>query len=241
MFVTRMKFVLLAFGLIAGGAVVAAQQAGRPEGKRGSRPVNVRLTGPAAARSGGAEDDAAALTKEMEQLEFGLLQDEVTLLRQQVSDALKNKVQYETSTALQDPRTGEDVRRAYTTAREVYLMKARELAAQRRKLGADAEPPKGGAEPSGKAASGADGGKDHAASPSGSQAAAAAIGSIDIDAVFKRSAKVQRSQEVRRRALDDARLHLAELQRDAEQIASLIPKFVPDSPDRRAGRTSSAI
>ncbi len=60
MFVTRIKFAVLACGLIAGGAVVAAQQAGRTRDAT-PRPASASVTTAAAARSDGTEDDEAAL------------------------------------------------------------------------------------------------------------------------------------------------------------------------------------
>ena len=61
---------------------------------------------PAAARHDGPADDAGAVAREMAQLEVGLLEDEVKLIRSQASDALKIKVQYETSVSNVDPRPG---------------------------------------------------------------------------------------------------------------------------------------
>ncbi len=154
MFMTRIKFALLAFGLIASGAVVAAQQAGRPAERRAPRTVSVRATGPVAARSDGPADDAAADAQEISRLELDLLDAEVKLLRDQVNEALKLKVQYETSVSEVPPNAARDAGLAYERARLVYLEKARALASQRRRLGAAAEPPKGGSETDGEGRAG---------------------------------------------------------------------------------------
>jgi RNA polymerase sigma factor (sigma-70 family) len=234
MFMTRIKFALLAFGLVAGGAVVAAQQAGRTHETRTSRPVNVRSTGPAAARVDGSEDDAAADAKEMARLELDLLDAEVGQLRGQVNEALKTKVQYDTSASEVPPNAAREAGLAYEKARAVYLEKARALASRRRRTGLAAEPPKGGADASGKAAPGAEGSHDPMPSPSGSQAAGAVIGSIDMDAVFKRWVQVGRSQKAQKAALDAARKRLAKLQADAESGRARMQRLGPDSAEYRA-------
>ena len=131
MFVTRIKVAVLACGLIAGGAVVAAQQVSRVPRSTSPRPASV----PAAARPDGTADDAGAVAREMAQLEVGLLDDEVKQIRSQLSDALKVKVQYETSVSNVDPKAWEEADAAYLKAREVYLKKARELASARRRVG----------------------------------------------------------------------------------------------------------
>src|SRR5262249_8000464 len=160
-----------------------AQQAGRrPEGAT-PRPVKIRAAAPAAARSDGPEGDAA-LAQEMQQLELGLLEDEVKLLREQVSGALKDKVQYETSPSRTDPKASEDAELAYTKAGEVYLRKAYDLASVRRRLGKVEEPPKAEPRASGDAAPGEDRAGDRKAGGSGSHASGAAVGSIDLEAVL---------------------------------------------------------
>jgi Skp family chaperone for outer membrane proteins len=237
MFVTRIKFVLLAFGLFVGGAVVAAQQTGRPHETRTPRPVNVRSTGPVAARPDGSEDDAAADAKEMARLELDLLDAEVGQLRSLVNDALKTKVQYDTSVSEVPPNAVREAGLGYEKARAVYLDKARALASQRRRTGLAAEPPKGGsdASASGKAAPGAEGSHDHAPpSSSGSQTAGAVIGSIDMDVVFKNYVKVRRSQEAQKAALDAARKRLAKLQADVESSRARMQRLGPDSAEYRA-------
>jgi len=72
MIVTKIKFTVLACGLIASGAVVLAQQAGRvPEPE--ARPARAGLTGSQAARSDPLDDSAAdnaAVARELGQLDF---------------------------------------------------------------------------------------------------------------------------------------------------------------------------
>ena len=94
MFVTRIKFAVLACGLIAGGAVVAAQQAGRTHDAT-PRPASVRATTIAAARSDGTEDDEAAVAREMAGLELDLMEEEVKQLRVQVDNALQARMHLE--------------------------------------------------------------------------------------------------------------------------------------------------
>jgi Skp family chaperone for outer membrane proteins len=231
MFMTRIKFALLAFGLITGGAVVAAQQTGRPAERRTPRPVTVRSTGPVAARADGTEDDAVADAQEIARLELELLDAEVGQLRGLVTEALKTKVQYDTSVSEVPPNAAREAGLAYDKARAVYVDKARALANLRRRQGPGGEPPKGGSEAKGKAApsADADGGKDKAPSSSSSQAAGAVIGSIDMDAVFRQYIKVRRSKERLDAMLNDAREHLAKLKEDAKAIHAKMQRFSPGS------------
>jgi Skp family chaperone for outer membrane proteins len=162
MFVKRISCAALAGGLIVVGAVVAAQQSGRPPD-----PL------PATARPGDADEDPAAVAREIAQLEVDLLDAEVKLVRAQVDEALKARVQYETSTSTADPKAWEEAEAAYRKARAVLLEKTRTLAIARRRVG-KAEEAK--------------------AEPKAPKAAAtgAAVGSIDINAVLERYAGTRR-------------------------------------------------
>jgi RNA polymerase sigma factor (sigma-70 family) len=231
MFMTRIKVFFLTCGLIAGGAVVAAQQAGRPGETATPRRADTRAAA-VAAPAAGAEDEAAAVAGEIAELEFGLLQDEVALLRQQVGDALKNKVVYETNPARQDPRTGDDIQRAYMIARDAYLQRARDLAAQRLRTGPPGRLLRGAPGATTKAAPGTDGVKDHPPSASGSQAAAAAVGSIDLDAVFKRYEKASRAQARIDALREERRAQEARFDADDKELLARVNRAAPGSSQR---------
>src|SRR5262249_42673844 len=108
MFMTRIKFGFVVFGLFARGGSRVARQGGPPRETRASRPVYVRSTGPVAARVDGPEDDAAADAKEMARLELDLLDAEVRQLHDQVNEALKTKVQYDTSVSEVPPKAADE-------------------------------------------------------------------------------------------------------------------------------------
>jgi Skp family chaperone for outer membrane proteins len=194
--------------------------------------VNIRAAAPAAARSDGPEGDAA-LAQEMQQLELGLLEDEVKLLREQVSGALKDKVQYETSPSRTDPKASEDAELAYIKAREVYLRKAYDLASVRRRLGKVEEPPKAEPRASGDAAPGEDRAGSRKSGGSGSHASGAAVGSIDLEAVLKQYARVRRIHERLNADRAEANERFAKHQTEADAIASRMGRLQPGGADDR--------
>jgi Skp family chaperone for outer membrane proteins len=173
----------------------------------------------------------------MAKLELDLLDDEVKLLRTQVSDALKDLVQYETSPSRADPKAWDDAKGVYARAREVYLRKARELAAARRRLGLVEEPSKADAKSPATAATAT--GDDHSAdrktaasNPPG--AAAAVVGSIDIEAVLDRSGWARRLDEQTNADRARAKERLATLQAEARAITAMMNQLEPGSADHRA-------
>ena len=91
-----------------------------------------------------------------------------------MSDALKTRVQYETSLTTADPRAWQDADAAYRKARTVLVEKTRELAIAKRRTGKTDES---------KAETKASGEASHAP----------AIGSIDIGALLDRSPAARRS------------------------------------------------
>jgi Sigma-70, region 4 len=69
MFSTRIQLVLVACGLIAGGAVVAAQQAGPTRREKATPPpTSARAIEADAPRSGDSEEDEAVVAQEMAEL-----------------------------------------------------------------------------------------------------------------------------------------------------------------------------
>ena len=160
-------------------------------------------------------------------VELGLLKDEVEQLRVQVSNALQRRMQLENESS-QGDRSGRELvrpaREAYELAVQAYLEKARELATRRRKAGRAEEPRTPERE--------ADGPQAHAA--------AAAVGSIDMDAVFKRYTKVVEAHKRYAADADSRRARLRLFQVDAEEAAALMQKFVPGSKDHVAAEARLA-
>ena len=119
----------------------------------------------------------------------------------------------------QGDRSGRELvrsaREAYELSVNAYLEKARELASRRRKAGRAEEPRTAERE--------ADGPATHAA--------AAAVGSIDMDAVFKRYAKVVEAHKRYAADADSKNARLRLLDADAEAEAARGQKLVPGSKD----------
>ncbi len=231
MFLTRIKLVLVACGLIAGGAVVAAQQAGQPPDAAAPRPAIARVAAMVAPQSDEPEDDDPALAQEMADIELTLMQDEVSQLREQVNTALKARIQLEMRSSRGAPINQENVsaaREAYALAREAYVEKARELASRRHRLNKAAEAAREDHKTPGDATSDTDLGKDREAAGSGTQAPAA-IGSIDIDAVFKRFAKFDRLDKQLRAEIKVEQERLTKLRADTEELASRMQRLAPGS------------
>ena len=132
---TRMKVLTMAGGWLVVGAMATAQQAERPRRARSTVP-------PPAAGSRAATyivNPAQAVAdpeieKEIRQLEVSLLDEEVKLLHDSATAALKEILAYRTSTTTADPRASADAEAAYLKARETYLSRARDLAIAKKKL-----------------------------------------------------------------------------------------------------------
>jgi Skp family chaperone for outer membrane proteins len=121
-------------------------------------------------------------------------------------------------------------RRAYKLAREAYLEKARELASQRRRRDRPGAVP----ESARNVAPDEDRSRAPKAPGSRTHASAAAVGSIDMDAVFKRYAKVVEAHKRNAADAQSKRARLRLLQADVEEEAALMQKFVPGSKDHAA-------
>jgi RNA polymerase sigma factor (sigma-70 family) len=203
MFLAKIKFAVLACGLIATGVLVVAQQVRTvtPETK-----VHAESSGVSAnrlARSGALDDDAV-VARELGQLDLDLLAEEVQQLREQVEVALRDKLRAKRTNS-PDAR---DAQSAYEAARASYLAKARELRTSQRRPGNAQEPREPGPHPS-----------------------AAAIGSIDMDAVWKRYEKVQVSNKEYSAALSARKNELQGIMSEAQEEAQMLSKFMPGSQD----------
>src|SRR5262249_20108630 len=142
-------------------------------------------------------------------------------------------VEYETGVTRVDPKAFEDAAIAYEKSRMVYLERARELAKARRRTGKIEDPTKSESKAKGDAASGEDHAGDKKATGAGTHASGAAVGSIDLDAVLKRYAKVRRSEEQLHAVSEDYKERLAKLASNSRAIMTEMKRFAPNSADYR--------
>jgi RNA polymerase sigma factor (sigma-70 family) len=240
MFVAKLKFAVLACGLIATGAVVVGQQAGKLS-EAEARPVKAGVIGSHAARSDAQDDaaaDDAAVARELGQLDLDLLAEEVQQLRDRVDVTLRDKLRAErrnTGGAGEGSRTqSEEVKEAqsvYEAARASYLAKARELRDRQRRLGGAREPRQAGRERSGGlTAPVANRLGDGEAGETGSHAATA-VGSVDMDAVFRRYEKAQQANEQDDTYINAARERLANLEAHFKKLDAPLQRLAPGGPD----------
>jgi RNA polymerase sigma factor (sigma-70 family) len=205
MFLTKIKFALLACGLIATGALVVAQQARviTPE-------ITAQAAGPGVPANrpahSAALDDDAAVARELGQLDLDLLTDEVHQLREEVEAALRDKLRAERTNS----PAAKNARSAFELARASYLAKARELRTAQRLPGIAKDP----REP-------------------GSHISAAAIGSIDIDAVVERYEKAKLSRKEYSAALQARKNELMRIMSEAQEEAQMLSKLAPGTEDYR--------
>ncbi len=238
---TKIKLGLLACGLVAGGAVVAAQQAhrdplpsSRPSPSRSSAASvdEARWPRASSARSRAVYDDDPAVAREVARLDLDLLESEVELLKERVENALREMVKVESlgdqGNEHYGPEERERARASYEAARRAFLEKAAEgFRAKRMADGAEDAP--------------ADRDKPSAAAPApgnppptaSSRAPAAAVGSVDMDAVFKRYERVKRVEDQRRADVEDRRRQIARLEAQAGESFDLLKKLAPQSEDYR--------
>jgi RNA polymerase sigma factor (sigma-70 family) len=228
MFLSKVKSLVLAGGLIATGALVVAQQAGTmgPVAK------------PPAASHGEAEDrlaqseaidEDAADARELGRLDLDLLAEDVRQLREQVEVALRDKLRAERKNSAQ----ARDAQTAFETARATYLAKARELRTAQSRLASAKEPREAGPERSAALSKPAD---DRAipsssANEPGAHPSAAVIGSIDTDAVFSRYEKVKVFKKEYSAALLARKNELMKIMSEAQEESQILQKLARGSED----------
>jgi RNA polymerase sigma factor (sigma-70 family) len=230
MFTVKMKLALLACGLIATGTFVVAQQVGRDVPKARAQDAMAQASANPLAASNEPDDDAI-VARELGQLDTDLLAEEVHQLREQVEVTLRAKLRAERK----HPADVNDARRDFEAARASYLAKMLELRAAQRRLNnaaARGEPSSG---PTKGLSPQINDSVVHAtfANNLGAHPSPAAIGSIDIDAVFKRYEKVKVSSQKYNAALLARKKELTTIQSEAQAEAEMVPKFQPGSEDRR--------
>jgi Skp family chaperone for outer membrane proteins len=218
---------------------VAAQQAGRTGDRSQAQPAPAKAAGPAASPS----DDEALLSRQMARIERELLEDEVEQLRQYARDALKTRIRLEMESSMgnSDRKDVEAARHKYELAREAYLERARALLERQRRPGGDNRPrpaDRGAPEPSTKSDD-----PSTASEPAGlgAHASGAAVGSIDMDAVFKRSEKIRQAHRQLEADRKEAREGLAKLEGEAKEIGERLARLQPDSTEYRRLESQLAV
>jgi RNA polymerase sigma factor (sigma-70 family) len=228
MLLSKIKVVLLAGGLIATGAFVVAQHAGTARPEKEAPVASVIATENRPAHTAVADDDAD-VAKELGRLDLDLLVQDVRDLREEVEVALRDKLRAERA----NPGGTTAANRAFEAARSAYLVSARELRRAQRRLGSA----KMLREPI----------LDESAIPStpsehriaataavvrdAGHPPAAAIGSIDLNAVHKRCERIRAAH----REFTDARLartnELARAQAEMQAEVEIVSKLIPGSAD----------
>ncbi len=238
MFLTKLKLALLTCGLIAASAVVVAQQVRTSVPEARIRAAGVDEPGNRSARAATPDDDDAAVAKELERLDLDLLAEDMRHARTQVTVAFRKKLQAEQKNS----RLAGEAQKAYEAARAKYLTKARELRTAQRRLGdGDVAQASGAPRTKGESTPGDNSvARDLNENNRGSNPAGAAIGSIDMDAVFKRYEKVKSSSKEYNAALLARKSELMKIMDEAQQEAQLLSKETPGSDEymRRQSRVT---
>jgi RNA polymerase sigma factor (sigma-70 family) len=228
MFMAKIKFALVACGLIATGALVVAQQIGTVTPGAKAQAANVGMPENRLTLSGAADDDAV-VARELGQLDVDLLAEEVQQLRDQVEVALRDKLRAERKNA----PVAKDAQSAFEAARASYLAKARELRiAQRHLSNADErrEPDPEGLE-RGSTPRDDHGVRGASVSKPVPRPSAAAIGSIEMDAVFNQYEKVTLWKSEYNAALSARKNELKTIMSEAREEAQMLSKLLPQSED----------
>ena len=184
-----------------------------------------------------AAADQAAVTRELGQLDVDLLAEEVQQLRDRVKVTLRDKIRAErhsTGRLGEGSRTQsqelKEVQNAYAVARASYLAKARELRNRQRRLENAQGPMPAAGERSGASIEPDENRRDWEADKIG-PATTAAVGSVDMAAIFKRSEKAQRAQERYSSYIKAEQERLADLVAQFKKLAAPLEQLASGSPD----------
>jgi RNA polymerase sigma factor (sigma-70 family) len=236
MFMTKIRLALLACGLLATGVAVLAQQSGQgPE-------AEIRLVQAAATKSPETPSDDpdaidALVSRDMERLDVELLSGEMQQLKSDVQNAYGRKTQAERpdypKNADGSPRdTPKQARSDYEALRKFYQAKLRELMIATQRLETEQSRARAGdqktAEP-----------KPPSKKPSGEKESArsapnppaAVIGSIDLEAVFKRWVKAQEATKSHQAAVNVRRGELMKIESEAREEMEMLKKLQPGTAD----------
>jgi RNA polymerase sigma factor (sigma-70 family) len=230
MILAKMKFALLACGLIAAGALAVAQQVGTGIPRNGTQAASAGASDERLGRFGTASD-SAAIAQELSKIDLELLAEDVRELREQVKLTYKNKLRAERTKS----EGAGAANRAFETARAAYLAKARELRKGQREFGNAKQPAEGGTDEMVTHTAPRDDRiiDESPTDPRPPRQAAAVIGSIDLDAVFQRYEKVQALNEELDNKQEARKNELRKLKWDAETEDRILAKLMPGSEQRK--------
>ena len=230
MFVTKLKLTMLAGVLIVTGAVVVAQQVGRqPDSKTPRLPLPA-ISDNLSARTDTPDDAAAldaAVAQELGRLDLEVLSEEVQQLRKQLEVTLRDKLRAERSRS----GSAQDARNAYEMVRASYLASIRDLKSQHRRLHMLREPRLEGGESSTTAPQAGRRIEDQAADKTNPRTSASAVGSIDMDAVYKNYEKVKVYKDELQALKQMRQKELQKIQQEAQQEEEILAKLVPGTLD----------
>jgi RNA polymerase sigma factor (sigma-70 family) len=246
MLMSKLKYAVLACSLLATGAFVVAQPAGRAPQPR-AQPVKARAARiPEAASK--ATDDAtrgeAAVAREVKRLELDLIAAEVEMLRVEVTNALEERErrgeiarqvvpsdENEESVRRRWAEQAEKAAEHYQQLRAQYLTEARKLMTARQRLGLDPNWEQDRREESPSEAPSREQPGEPPAGKSGPHRSGAAIGSVDMDAVGKRYENLQRLEEQLKRDRMAAEQSLAKSQAQIKKLTEQMKRLPPASSD----------
>jgi RNA polymerase sigma factor (sigma-70 family) len=229
MFISKLKTTALAFGLLATTALVVAQQVGSSVPETRSQVASTPDRGHPAGGSFAPGDDEAVVARELAELDFEVLTDEVRQIRDELEATLRNKF----VAARTNPTAARALDQAAAAARTRYREKARELRALERRLKNPALQSGLGAQAltARPAPSGDQVRRDSTTRMAGPHPPAAAIGSIDMAAVFERYEKVKALQSEYNEALRARKNELTRIMTEAQLQGTLLSKLAPGSDD----------
>lgn len=232
MFLTKMRFALVAVGLIGSSVIALAQQAGSSLPQEATRATSAAAAGNHAANAPiVAGDDEAAVAREMGRIDVALLTQEVHDIRDEVQAALREKLRAERTNS-PDLKAAQ---RAFESARSSYLTLARELHSAQRRFDRASERHEPAPPRSAGHSTASDDGiiRDPLDHQPARHFAAAAIGSIDLDAVFQRSEKFRPCSEEFNQARLARSNKLAKMLSEVQIESQILEKFAPGSVDRK--------
>ena len=246
MFVTKLKFAVVAFGLIASGAVVVAQQGTRaPEAEARAAWVSEATWGPgfrSEAQHEATADDAA-VTRELAQLDLDILAEEVQQLRRQVEVALRHKLLAERLHAgitAEGPGTQSQELREAQSCLKCHIVPVPRTVTQFHGI-KEGQSAYESARASYLARSrelrskqrrlGGDRIEDTKSGSSGSKSSAASIGSIDLEIVFSRYEKAQRAEREHQASRNAVKERLNKRMDQIKELSLQMEKAAPRSSD----------
>jgi RNA polymerase sigma factor (sigma-70 family) len=240
MFISKIKFALLACSLVTTGAVVVGQQvATRSEGEirqAVTRAVGNDTDRPTAQDVSAAE--ATAVAREVDQLDLELLDEEVQQLRDRVKLALRDKIRAErrnpggSSEGSSSQTEGvKEAQVAYQASRASYMAKARELRSRRGRMAMARGPSQAVRERSDDLTTSEESRAGGRPSDKEKTHAVTAVGSVDMDKVFSQYERARHAREQYRAWTMAERGRLGSLADETKELENKLARLVSGTPD----------